>query len=191
MRVRDFIFAVLIGEFVALVLLFVGRNVGMAVPFGRWLPFVFPVLAPLGLYATYFLGRRSPFIFQFGKFFLVGALNTFLDLGILNLFIFLTGIAAGPWFSFFKALSFVATVTNSYFWNKLWTFQSPVGSYVVFFVVTGVSFILNVGVATLMVNVIGPQGGIDPKLWANIGALTAVVVTLVWNFLGYKFVVFK
>ena len=60
-----------------------------------------------------------------------------------------------------------------------------------FFVVTVRGFFLNLGGASIMVIVVGPLVCISPQLWANVGALTALIVTLVWNFVGYKFIVFK
>lgn len=60
-----------------------------------------------------------------------------------------------------------------------------------FFVVSCIGFALNVGLATLIVNVLGPQWGVSAKLWANVGALGGTLVGLVWNFLGYKLIVFK
>lgn len=187
----DLLLAAIIGEFVALVLIFIGKNVSIAIPFASWLPFIFPVLSVIGLYVSYLAGKWRAFIFQIGKFFLVGSLNTFLDLGILNLLIFLTGIAQGIGFSVFKGLAVLIAITNSFFWNKLWTFQAQKGSFLQFFIITIIGFFLNVGLASFMVNVVGPVGNINLILWANISALSAVVVTLIWNFLGYKFIVFK
>jgi len=42
-----------------------------------------------------------------------------------------------------------------------------------------------------VVNVIGAPTGIADKTWANIGGLTASIIVLSWNFIGYKFFVFK
>jgi len=50
---------------------------------------------------------------------------------------------------------------------------------------------INVGIASWIVNIIGPLFGSPLKIWANIGAIAASIVTSVWNFLGYKFIVFK
>lgn len=102
LKKRDLFFAFFIGLFVAIVLILIAKNVDVSIPFSNWLPVVFPILAPIGLYLTYLLGRKWRAIFQAGKFFLVGSLNTFLDFGILNLLIFSTGIAAGIGFSLFK-----------------------------------------------------------------------------------------
>ncbi|MBI2041883.1 MAG: GtrA family protein [Candidatus Nealsonbacteria bacterium] len=130
------------------------------------------------------------------KFILVGILNTLIDLGVLNFLIFASGIAAGPGYSLFKGISFTAAVVNSYFLNKFWTFkvQKTNGvkrEFTQFFIVSLVGFGVNVGVASLVVNVIGVQFGLSPKIWANIGALCATFAAMVWNFLGYKFIVFK
>jgi len=138
----------------------------------------------------------QPIIKQAMKFILVGILNTLIDLGVLNLLIWLSGIAAGPFYSVFKGISFVAAVINSYLLNKFWTFRKKETGGVKrefsqFFIVSVIGFGINVGVASLVVNVIGPQFGISVKLWANIGAVCATFVSMIWNFLGYKFIVFK
>ncbi len=40
-------------------------------------------------------------------------------------------------------------------------------------------------------NALGPAGGIPLKTWASIAAGGAAIVGLVWNFIGYKFLVFR
>jgi putative flippase GtrA len=87
-------------------------------------------------------------------------------------------------------------VTNSYLWNKFWTFKSHENKetrkeFIQFVAISGVGFGINVIVASFIVNIIGPVGEISPRLWANIGAFAAIVISVFWNFLGYKFIVFK
>ena len=98
-------------------------------------------------------------------------------------------------FTGFKAISFIVGTTNSYFWNKFWTFGSKlpvtVSEYVRFGAFTLVGVAINVTVASLVVNVIGVPAGIDPRIWANVGAITAVFSAMFWNFLTYKKIVFK
>jgi putative flippase GtrA len=48
-----------------------------------------------------------------------------------------------------------------------------------------------VAVASLVVNSIGIKFGLTPLLWANVGKIAGIAVASIWNFLGYKFVVFK
>jgi len=42
-----------------------------------------------------------------------------------------------------------------------------------------------------VVNIVGPQFGLNAKIWANMGAVAGTLFVMVWNFLGYKFIVFK
>lgn len=132
---------------------------------------------------------------QFGRFAVVGVLNTIVDLGVLNVLMFFTGISSGIYFSVFKTLSFLAAVTNSYIWNKRWTFKSsePVGArvYGLFIIVSVIGMAINVTTASLIVNFVAPPHGIGPELWANIGATLAIAVSLMWNFLGYRNIVFS
>jgi len=128
---------------------------------------------------------------QFAKFFLVGIMNTLIDLGTLNLLILISGIGSGLWYSVFKGASFLIATTNSYFWNKRWTFGSDKDKFRQFLVISIIGFFINVGTASFLVNLIGPQAGLTIKIWANVGALSGSIIGLIWNFLGYKFIVFK
>jgi len=50
---------------------------------------------------------------------------------------------------------------------------------------------LNVVVASLIVNYIAYPSFLSPRQWANVALLVATLVSLVWNFVGYKFFVFE
>lgn len=122
--------------------------------------------------------------------------NTTIDLGVLNLLILFFGTGAnGEFYAPFKALSFLVAVTNSYFCNKYWVFrQSGLAKPkepVLFFVVSVVGLILNVAVSYLIFSVITKTTeGISPAFVANIGALAGTAAVFLWNFIGYKFIVF-
>ena len=130
------------------------------------------------------------------KFVLVGILNTLVDLGVLNILIFISDIASGFGYSAFKGISFTAAVINSYFLNKFWTFKArgterAKREFAQFLIVSLVGFGINVGAASLVVNVLRAQFGLGVKIEANVGGVCAAFASMTWNFLGYKFIVFK
>lgn len=198
MEKKDYLVAFGIGEVVALILLGISGNIEelQEVPF-LWLTvFVLPALAIFGIWVAKILARRTPVIFQFAKFALSGVSNVFIDLGILNLLMWIFSKSSGWYYPVFKTASFSIAVINSYFLNRFWTFRKnktsmDSGEFIKFYLFTGFAFLLNVGIASLVVNIIGPQWGISVKIWANLGAIVAVLLVCLWNFLGYKFIIFK
>lgn len=155
----------------------------------------FSILAPLALSIAYLLSKKIPILYQFAKFAAVGTLNSFVDFGILNLLIFLTNINAGLGFVLFKTISFLGGTTNSYFWNRYWTFESKdkpkINEATKFYLIAIIGGFLNISVASFVVDSIPKPDAISGNLWANIGALCGIFSTLLWNFIGYKFLVFK
>jgi len=194
---KDFYFALVIGFAFGWLVLLPAKNLGFTItPFFISAAVIgFSFFSPLALFVTYILNRAVSGFFQFGKFAAVGALNTLIDLGILNLLIILTDITGGLYFSMFKAFSFLSASTNSYYMNKFWTFGSrrpaTVHEYLRFTFFTLIGLLINVAVASFVVSVIGPLFGAGPKVWANVGALVATAVSLIWNFFAYKKFVFK
>lgn len=158
----------------------------------------FALLAPTALFIASWIGRKIPVIYQFAKFAAVGSLNSFIDLGVFNtLSYFLTTggkVENLPFFAF-KSVSFLAATTNSYLWNKNWTFKSNeethTSTVVKFYAITAMTYLLSTGVAT-GVNAIGPLFGIPGNVWSNVLApICGIFTALLVNFLSYKFIVFK
>lgn len=189
---KDAYKALVAGFVVSLFSLIIIKNLDVSLPVSKyWVPVLITPLMLAGLYVSFLIGKVwRPFVYQFGKFFVVGLLNTFLDLGILNLLIFFTNITQGIYFSAFKGISFVCAAINSYFWNKHWTFGKQ-GNFVLFFSVVLGSALLNVGLTSFLVNYVEAPDGIDLKMWDNISALSSVFFVMAWNYLGMKFIVFR
>lgn len=206
-RRSDIIAILVIGEIVAWFSFFVLKNLALDVKIqgilglrpefllGILIVFV-PAAALACLYLAFVLGKGFPVIFQFGKFASVGFSNTAVDFGVLNFLIFITGFASGGYFSLFKGISFGAAVINSYFWNKFWTFKKKEikGSereFLRFLIIALFGLGINVAIASFIVNMIGPQFGVPIKFWANIAAICATLMAMLWDFWGYKFIVFR
>ncbi len=159
------------------------------------LVFFFVLFANLALGIAYLLSQKIPIIFQLAKFGAVGAFNTFLDWGVLNLLIAITGIATGFGFSLFKGISFAIAATGAFFWNKYWTFNSKKKSDKTevsrFILISASGFLINVVLASLIMYTFKNSTPLTVEQLANIAAATATLASLVWNFIGYKLFVFN
>ncbi|OGD30700.1 hypothetical protein A2833_00425 [Candidatus Azambacteria bacterium RIFCSPHIGHO2_01_FULL_44_55] len=203
---RDFWLAILSGELVAwlswpvlknlkILDILAGFGIGTFSFSVFWLLFI-PAGAIFALYLFFLLARSKnrPGFFQLGKYGVVGVLNTFMDGGIFNLLVLITGIAAGWQAIGFRIVSFTVTIINSFFWNKFWTFKAggeAGGQAVKFFFISTTVALINLGIFAVLINVIGAPFGIDIKIWANISIALTIITAFFGNFFGYKFIVFK
>lgn len=148
-------------------------------------------------------GRLKNIVHQFGRFFLVGIMNTLVDLIILNTETILSGVKDGFGYSVQKSISFIGAVTFSYFLNKKWTFQDhseegQAKKFSQFFAVSLVGMFINVSAATLAVTYLKPVindflqlSFLTDQVWVSLSALCGTAAGLAWNFVGYKLWVFK
>lgn len=165
----------------------------------------FTVFAIIAIWIAIKISKKIPVIFEVAKFAAVGAFNTFLDWGVSNALILLLlymGIVqmdgdilgiSDQALGTLKGISFLVATTGSYFWQKYWTFKSEKEStgkeFLTFLVVSGIGMAINILVAVTIKN-INPFELSEARA-INVGFALATIASLVWNFLGYKFVVFK
>lgn len=129
------------------------------------------------------------------RFAVVGAINTLLDLAVLNALISVTGLGrTGVWYTAFKAISFFIAVVNSYFMHHGWTFKRRAGQKGAaqagqFLVVSLFGAFLNVTSASYVATFIPPVHALD-KYWPSLAALVGTACGLASNFIGYKHIVF-
>ena len=192
---KDLLNAFVIGLIVAGIFWGIVKNTELVIPNIELIVLAFPLLAVTGMFIASVLAKRFAVLLQAARFLLVGGLNTFIDLGILNLLIFFGGTAVGIWFSVFKGIAFVGAVLNSYFWNRQWTFNTKTKmqgkEFLKFLLISLVGFTINVGIASFLVNALGAPGTLSENMWANVSAVVAAFAGMLWNFIGYKFIVFK
>ncbi|MFH1175162.1 MAG: GtrA family protein [bacterium] len=136
--------------------------------------------------------------YQFFKCGIVGVLNTAVNFVVLKILMDTTKIYEGPKYTRFTGVAFCVAVINSYIWNKNWTFKDKtkdleklVKQALIFFAISTVGLIITIRMSDFVVNKIGPQWGQDKEIWAYIGNASAVFLTVIWNFTGYKLVVFR
>ncbi len=197
MKRIDIVLALVTGEITAWFFYYLLKDVASGIPYFQWILAVsFPILAVMGIWISWWLGKRFVWIFQLAKYLLIGVLATITDLGVLNFLMLASGVTFGLWYSVFKGISFIVATCAKYFGDKFWAFEKMekkgIGKeFGQFFIVTLIGLGLNVGMASLVVNMIGPQFGLSGTLWANIGGIAAAFGVTAWNFIGYKFIVFK
>jgi putative flippase GtrA len=205
MTKKDLRLILIVGAAVGLLIQPITLNVLPQISFGvlgHILLFVFfVVFAPLALWIASLVSRWWKGLYQFAQFAAVGTLNSFIDVGVFNLETFILGTAAvsTAMFAVFKAISFLCATTNSFFWNKYWTFSDSAAGAgsgkqtketVSFYVVALIGWGVNVGVATL-VKTLEPSG-ITARVWVNVVApVCGVAASFLWDFFGYKHLVFK
>ena len=143
-----------------------------------------------------FLKDRHPK--RFLKFSAVGAVNFLIDLSILNLLSFATGINRGIFAAFFSAVSFLVANLNSYFWNKKWTFkknnsqrgEGGNSGYKTFLAISVLGVAVNIFVIYVLTTFIS-QPYFSDLVWLNVSKLIATGLVMFFNYFGYKKFVFK
>lgn len=196
MKKSDIISVLILGEIVAIFLIFILKSLSFTL-FPSWiLIFILPIVALIAVYIAYLIGKKIPVIFQFAKYATVGFANTAVDFGILNLLMWMTKIYSGKEIFFLNSISFLIAVTHSYAWNKLWTFKARgekdvTIQFLRFLAVTLIGLLINGGIVYIITTWISPISGLSAVVWANVAKAIATAISLIWNFIGYKFIVFK
>jgi len=139
---------------------------------------------------------RFPILKQLLKFAIIGVINTGIDFLILNIEMLLTNITSGPGMIVQNSISFGVATINSYFLNKRWAFQDNSkeregAKFAQFLTISIIGISINGVIVYLITSFIPPMFGFGPQLWANVAKIAATAISLIWNFLGYKFIVFK
>ena len=158
-----------------------------------------PVLWAAGVWLGDFLGAHiKPFFSQFGRYAAAGFLSTAIDFSVLNFTSYLTGITAGVIVGWVNAPGFLIAVVNGYLWNKLWVFKDYDGKnlfsdFPKFFAVGIGGLIIN-SVLIIALTTYAPASiilAVGGSKWLNVAKFIANIAVLIWNFLGFKFIVFK
>ena len=161
------------------------------------------------------IGQTTETTKQAGKFAVVGILNTTIDYLVLNLLVFFGFTAVfvilGQKFLVANLISVFVAMINSFILNKQWTFQSKGGNIYIqilkFVLITAIGmFVVHQIVFSLFYYDLPSISALvfsvfqflrldnifsDEFIMLNFAKSIAIVVSLIWNFVGYKFFVFK
>ncbi len=185
MKRNDIIFAIICGLSVAWIAIdFFGK-------YGFIFLIILPILSIIGLWLADLIGKKYLFVHQAGKFVLVGSFADVIDIKVFQFLIIFA-----PFSLTIKAISFFVATLIKYWTNKHWAFEKPEKDgikkeIVQFFGVALVGLALNVCSFYCAIEIIGSQFGISVNIWTELSIIFAALVAAVWNFCGYKFIVFK
>ncbi len=167
-------------------------------PILLWLcPFIFPVLAVFGVWISYLIGKRYLFVYQLAKFLLIGAFFSVFDLIIFNFLLGYFGISREEIvrYAVFVVISFTIVTVIKYLGDKYWAFEKSgmdrAGMEITtYFVITLISGVIQTASASFLFALIPSIFG-NAMVVGNIAKIGGIVIASIWNFLGYKFIVFK
>lgn len=217
LRKREFILSAVVGVITAFFLhLLLSNNLGSsclsssgylcnrlvidraygAIFINLWLLYIIiPILEAGGYLLASKLFSKILILKQAGRFAIVGFMNFNVDAGILTTLSRMTGIFGGTGIIFLNAISVLIALINSYYWNHFWTFKAKSkpsrSEFITFLVVSAIGIGINSGIVFLITTFVPPFDGITNERLVTAAKIAATAVALFWNFLGYKFIVFK
>lgn len=146
--------------------------------------------------ALFVVGEKYSRFKALTRFLIVGVLNTLVDLGALSFLLYFNPTKTTGWYyPFFKSLSFVLALGNSYYFNSHFSFNdsqkkdSSLTLISKFLLVSLFAFSLNISLASILnhFNI----WSLNARLWGVLAALITSLLGLIINFIGYRFWVFK
>jgi len=197
MKIIDVVFALICGWIVNWVAFDFAKEYGYDFGYWRWLlSWVLPVVSLFCLWLAQIIGRKLVFVFQVAKFFLVGVFATIADLKFFDFAIWICSFFFVLDLNIAKGISFIFATLLKYWGNKHWAFEKPEKEglkqeMVKFFLIALVGLIIDVALFRYFTQVMGPQFNTPVDVWTKLSIIFAALVSAVWSFSGYKFIVFK
>ncbi len=132
---------------------------------------------------------------RFSKFSTVGLSNAAVDIGVLNLFLWLQPTREVYLLVIFNGVALVLANANSYVWNTLWTFRGRAEHDLRQGVLFALQALVNIGVSnTLFWALIHPlivNTEIPTYLVGNVAKLASILVASTISFFILRYVVFS
>ncbi len=197
LRKKDYLFAAIIAEIDAIILMFLISRGDFTLPnieilnlVVTYLYITLPIICIIALWLANEVSRFIKGLIKIAKFVLVGTSNVFIDIIGFVLLSIVFGSVSDIVKTILKGGSFLMATANSYFWNKAWTFEGEgvkeksVKEVRNFYVVSIIGLLINSGAFYIFRTMFAGLPDVAIVIFA---AFTSVA----WNFVGYKLFLFK
>ncbi len=132
---------------------------------------------------------------RFSKFSLVGLSNAVVDIGVLNLFLWLQPTREASLLVLYNGVALVLANVNSYVGNTLWTFRGRAEhnrrQTTLFFLQALVNIGISTGIFWALIHPLLVDTDIPAYLVGNVAKITSVSVASVVSFFLLRYVVFS
>ena len=133
---------------------------------------------------------------RFSKFTVVGLSNAVVDLGILNLFLWLASTRDPSVLALYNGVALVLANVNSYFWNTRWTFRGRAQSNnfrqrALFTLQAILNICVSNGLFFVLVRPILVYTEVPAYLAGNVAKVISVVVASTLSFFVLRYLVFS
>ena len=132
---------------------------------------------------------------RFSKFSIVGLTNAAIDIGVLNLFLWLEPTREVSTLVLYNGIALVLANVNSYLWNTLWTFRGRAEHDLRQIVLFGLQVLVNIGISNglfwALIHPIIVYTEVPTYLAGNVAKIISVTVASTISFFLMRFVVFS
>jgi putative flippase GtrA len=132
---------------------------------------------------------------RFSKFSIVGLSNSIVDIGVLNLFLWLEPTREVYLLVLYNGIALVLANVNSYVWNTLWTFRGRAEHDLRQVVLFSLQVLVNIGVSSglfwALIHPIIVYTEVPTYLAGNVAKILSVTVASTISFFIMRYVVFS
>jgi putative flippase GtrA len=132
---------------------------------------------------------------RFSKFSLVGISNAAVDIGVLNLFLWLAPTREVTLLVIYNGVALILANLNSYAWNTMWTFRGRAKHDTRQIVLFGLQVLVNIGISNglfwALIRPIIVYTEVPTYLAGNVAKIISVIVASTISFFIMRYVVFS
>jgi putative flippase GtrA len=132
---------------------------------------------------------------RFSKFSIVGLSNAIIDIGVLNLFLWLQPTREVSLLVLYNGVALVLANLNSYLWNTLWTFRGRAEHNLRQIVLFGLQVLVNIGISNglfwALIRPVIVYTEVPTYLASNVAKIISVIVASTISFFIMRFVIFS